>query len=88
MQSIHVSNIFAMEHYDLFSRWYSKSNYLAFLSVNNEYELMMLVSKANSMGIKYSLFREPDIGDQITTIALEPCDSVKKLCGNLPLALK
>ena len=38
--------------------------------------------------IKLSAFREPDIGDQLTAIALEPGEDTYSLTGNLNLALK
>jgi len=34
------------------------------------------------------LFFEPDIGNQLTAIALEPSERAGKLTSNLPLALK
>lgn len=38
--------------------------------------------------IKLSVFREPDIDNQITAIALEPGTQTKKLCSNIKLALR
>jgi len=34
------------------------------------------------------VFLEPDIGNQLTAIALEPTDKSYRLTSNLPLALK
>ena len=56
--------------------------------MNNEQELMNLINRASEKGIKYSVFREPDIDNQITAIALEPGLDSKKLCSNLRLALR
>jgi hypothetical protein len=39
-------------------------------------------------GIRFSVFKEPDIDNQITAIALEPGSKSKKICSNLSLALK
>ncbi len=64
------------------------SNYIAVLNVANEYELHNLIEKAISAGIKFSVFREPDIDNQITAITFEPGIKSKKLCANLKLALK
>jgi hypothetical protein len=38
--------------------------------------------------LKISVFREPDIGNEITAIAIQPGETSKKLVRNLPLGLK
>ena len=76
------------EHKEISVEWYSKSNYLGLLSVRSERDLVELINKACKFGIRCSVFREPDIGDQITSIALEPGPKTKRLCSKLPLALK
>ena len=88
MQSIHALREFVNDHPDIDREWYSKSNYLGLLSVRDEYCLRELVSKACQFGIRCSVFREPDIGNQITAIALEPGPKTKRLCSRLPLALQ
>lgn len=77
-----------MEHPEINKSWFEVSNYLGLLSVDNEIDLMNLIADAEDKGIKYSIFREPDIDNQITAIALEPGIKSKKLCSSLPLALK
>lgn len=77
-----------MEHYEIHKQWFETSNYLGFLSVSNEIELNKLIEKAHSRGIKLSVFREPDIDNQITAIAIEPGVKSRKLCSNLKLALR
>lgn len=77
-----------MEHPDTNKEWFEKSNYLGFLSVSNEEELLGLAEKANSLGIECSIFREPDVDNQATAIAIAPGNKSKKLCSNLKLALK
>jgi len=64
------------------------SNYICILEISNEKELERLIERARAHEIKFSIFREPDIGDRITAIALEPGAKSRKLCSNLPLALK
>lgn len=83
VQSIHAATVFAFEHRDIFEQWYKQSNYICLCSVNSEYDLNQLIEKASSKGIAYSLFREPDIGDQITAITFEPSRDAKKLCSKL-----
>lgn len=88
VQSIHAAIQFAMEHPTTNKEWFEKSNYLGFLSVTNEEELLRLAEKAASLGIECSIFREPDIDNQVTAIAIAPGTKSKKLCSNLNLALK
>jgi peptidyl-tRNA hydrolase len=88
VQSIHAAIQFKFEHPEISKDWFEQSNYLGLLSVLNEQDLLRLIERAQTEGIKHSIFREPDIDDQITAIALEPGSKSKKLCSNLKLALK
>lgn len=88
VQSIHAAIQFAMEHPDTNKEWFEKSNYLGFLSVSNEEELVRLAERASSLGIECSVFREPDVDNQVTAIAIAPGNKSKKLCSDLKLALK
>ena len=67
-----------MEHPEIHKEWFEQSNYLGLLSVANEYELTQLIEKALLHGIKCSVFKEPDIDNQITAIALAPGPKTKK----------
>jgi len=87
-QSCHCAIQFFMEHTELATEWYNKSNYIAVLEIKNEPAIHELLEKASSKQIRFSIFREPDINDEITAIVLEPGDKSRKLCANLPLALK
>lgn len=86
VQSMHASHVFAKEYPEIFFTWYEKSNYIASLQVKSEQELMLIIRKARAMDIKVSYFEEPDIGNQITAITLEPSKASKKLCSKLELA--
>lgn len=87
VQSIHAAIEFAMEHKEVTAGWFEKSNYLALLSTSDEKSLQKLANKARDRGIRVSEFREPDIGDQLTAIALEPGEMSMRICRGLPLAL-
>lgn len=77
-----------LEHSEIAKEWHIKSNYLCLLAVDNELELYNLLSKAVEKDIKFSIFREPDIDNQITAIAFEPSAESKLLCSKLKLALR
>lgn len=88
VQAIHAAIQFQHDHPDFAANWYSKSNYIGFLSVSNLDELIELINKIKCVDIKFSIFREPDIDNQITAIAIAPGNLSKKICSNLKLALK
>lgn len=85
---MHALRQFTAEHPDIDKAWFEQSNYLGLLSVQNEEELVRLLADANERGIETSVFREPDIDNQMTAIALSPGPKSKKLCSRLPLALR
>ena len=88
MQSMHALRQFTADYPEIDKNWFEKSNYLGLLSVRNEQELQNLIEKALRNNIRFSVFKEPDIEDQVTAIALEPGQKTKKLCSNLKLALR
>lgn len=87
-QSCHALRQFSEEHKDIDKEWFQKSNYLAVLAAKDERSLLKLIEKADSKGIKFSVFFEPDLEYQITAVALEPGIDSKRLCSNFRLALK
>lgn len=88
VQSMHALRQFTAEHPEIDKHWFERSNYLGLLAVQDECELNRLIEKALMRGIKFSIFREPDVDNQITAIALEPGLQSKKLCSSLRLALR
>lgn len=88
VQSCHAAIEFQHEHPEIAKEWNTNSKYLVFLSVENEEALQRLLQKIQIRDIKYSTFFEPDIGNQLTAIAIEPTYESWKLTSNLPLALK
>lgn len=87
-QVAHVMSSFAIEHSDVHADWQTNSNYLVILSVEDEISLSSILEKARELGIKTSSFIEPDLGDQLTAIALEPSEETYRITSSLPLALK
>lgn len=88
VQSCHAIRQFTADHPTIDAEWFSRSNYLALLSVANELQLMKLIIDADANGLRWSAFREPDVGGAITAIAIEPGVKAAELCKDLPLALK
>jgi hypothetical protein len=88
VQSIHALRLFSEEHPSIDKEWYQVSNYLGLLSVTDEQALNSLILKLQANDIKVSVFREPDIANQATAIAIEPCEQSRKLLSNIPNALK
>ena len=87
VQSTHSCIQFVFEHPDISQNWF-KDPYIAQLSVEDEDSLKLLIYRLQQLNIKYSIFREPDIDNQITAIAIEPSIKTKKIVSNLPLMLK
>ena len=85
LQSGHAAIDFQHQHPIEATEWHSKSNYLVFLTVANEDELIRLITKAILLGIKHTVFREPDLDDQITAVAFEASDASRKLTSSCPL---
>jgi hypothetical protein len=85
VQSAHAAIDFQHDHPEVASQWQTKSNYLALLTVADEEALIKLITKAIFTGIKHTIFREPDLGNEITAVAFEPTDAAKKLTSSCPL---
>ncbi len=77
---------FQHQHPDIAKDWHDFDNRLVFLSVRNESELLKLKELAQALNIPFSLFLEPDLGNQYTALALSPTVDSKALTKNLPLA--
>lgn len=88
VQSAHAALNFAMEHPEIAQSWFKVSNYLALCSVEDEQALLALAQKADRHGLTFSIFREPDLGDRATALAIEPSDKTRKICRDLPLTLR
>lgn len=87
VQAAHAAIEFQHEHSQIAKHWNTHSKYLVFLSVPDENSLMFLLEKIKIQELKHSIFREPDMNNQMTAIAVEPTEKTMKLCSKLPLAL-
>lgn len=70
VQSAHALADFAVKHQDEFMKWQMGSNYLCCLEAS-EMKINLTIEKLKSLGIKYHIFCEPDIGNKMTAIAVE-----------------
>lgn len=86
-QVLHAARQFQAEHTELEEVWFKSSNTVAILSVTQEEELKELLKKAHWAELKTSSFREPDLDNSLTAIALQPGNKSGKLLRRLPLAL-
>lgn len=85
VQACHVLREF-IEHYpDTDREWFEESNTLVLLNAPDEVALTKLFDKARHRGVQAVTFREPDLDDSVTSIALAPAGH--RLCRRLPLAL-
>lgn len=88
VQAMHAQRQFLAEHPEVEREWFETSNTLALLCVADEERLCHVLRLAADRGIRSAVFREPDIGDRITAICLEPCERARRLCQGFPPALK
>lgn len=88
MQSSHAIADFAIQFPNIFYKWHEESNYIIQLSVNDIFELQMLIDKLKKNNIKFTAFYEPDIDNQLTAICIEPSEQSRKVTSSIPLMLK
>jgi peptidyl-tRNA hydrolase len=85
VQACHALRQFVEEHPEVERAWFAGSSHLALLAVADEGELARLLVEARDRGLLAAAFREPDLGDALTAVALEP--GARRLLRRLPLAL-
>ena len=85
MQMSHAAIDFQHQHPEIAKDWNQNSNYLVFLTARDEQHLEELLQKADFKGLVTTSFREPDINNELTAIAIEPSVFTKRLVSSLPL---
>lgn len=86
-QSIHAKDDFTHEYPVEEKRWRDTSNTIIVLSGTSD-QLYSVISKALTHDVKYSRFKEPDLNNQVTAVALEPGEKTVEIVKGLPLALR
>lgn len=84
-QAGHAAIQFQHEHSDKASAWYNISNHLGFLAAKDEQELKELIQRAEKRGLNISIFREPDLDNVITAVAIEASDDGRRITSQYPL---
>jgi peptidyl-tRNA hydrolase PTH2 len=87
VQASHAIADFIFQYPEEARLWHDNSNYLIILTVPTEQDLRNLPKTLGLLGIRYTLFTEPDIDNAPTALALCPGPNVKKFCQGFPLAL-
>jgi peptidyl-tRNA hydrolase len=85
-QSCHALRLFSAEHPEVDQAWYTGSNNLVVLQVANKEALVKLAYDLTCKGANVSIFREPDLHDEPTALAVGPLG--EKHLSTLPLALR
>lgn len=65
--------------------WYKNNNSIILLTTSDLKEFRKILAKADSLGIKYSKFLEPDMAYQETAACFSPSEEVKKLLKHCQL---
>lgn len=79
VQACHAIRAFTQEHPE------DRSDTIVLLAVPDEDSLCSVFRDAERLGADVEIFREPDIGDQATAVAIS-CEG-RRSCRSLPLAL-
>ncbi len=93
-QLVHGMATFAREYPSTFEDWERTSNIVVCLTAPDEEALRALwhraeeMSEATEIGLAIARFYEPDLGDELTCVVLEPVDAFQELCRGLPLACR
>lgn len=85
-QTAHVIAEFYNQQPEAANRWHSLSNSLIVLEAKDAEQLYSLYEQAVEAGHTVTVFREPDLGDAITSIAFNPGQTVPAFLAQLPCA--
>jgi peptidyl-tRNA hydrolase len=82
-QLCHAVHEFLRDHPSQSALWYEQSRTIVCLEVQDEAALHALVSRCSDTEV--SVWREPDLANEVTAVAIGPRGA--RLCRNLRLAL-
>jgi hypothetical protein len=87
-QVAHAVAEFALRKQDAFQHWHTTSQFLVALAATNEERLQILHNTLQQKKFQLTEFREPDLNDALTAVALTPHPQLKRMLSDLPLAGK
>lgn len=87
-QAVHAAFHFSSDWPAMTRAWLEDSNFLVVVAVPDEDALAELAARAAEEGIIRTLVREPDLDNELTAVALQPGSEARRLCAQLPLALR
>ena len=87
-QAVHAASQFAVRYPELHAEWQRTSNFLVVVTVPDEWGLQRLGIGALRLAVNWTMVSEPDLNDECTAIALSPGPGARRLCAQLPLALR
>lgn len=70
------------------SDWYVQSTFLVLLQVPDEQELVWLHNRLVAADCTVTAWREPDMGNEYTAIAVAPSEAARRMLSQLPLLLR
>ena len=70
------------------AEWYERSSYLVLLGVPDEPALLGWLEHLAQLGATFIGWREPDRGNELTSLAVAPSPAVERALSSLPLLLK
>ncbi len=88
VQSMHAIAGAILKYPEEAKHWHQTSDYLVLLSVKDLPTLVKVILDLEKTDIKHYVFREPDVGDEPTAVALMPSDVAKIFCKGFKLALR
>ena len=85
-QVAHALAEYAIAFPEEFSKWHKVSNFVVVLAAKDEKSLRKFAQDLRKRGIGFKSFQEPDLGYELTSIALTPSQATVEACRGLSLA--
>jgi len=84
-QAAHAAFEFSKAHPLICRGWMEVSNFIVLVTVPDLSSLEEIATSASSRGLRVSLNFEPDVGNELTAVVVEPHPEARRLCSALPL---